>query len=100
MVNTQILDGIISQLETQRYDELDIAQLHEISNKMKAKSTPDNMPVLIDQLQTINNKLWENKAYNEISLDLQAYINMFRNEFDITDEREYINQDENGQYVQ
>ena len=54
----------------------------------------------LDVFQLINNLLYSAFGLNEITLEIQVYINANRNKFNITDKTEIILNDEDGGFVQ
>ena len=54
----------------------------------------------IDGLQEICNTLYETHGVQDTILELQTEINKLRYEFDITDQREILYSDADGEFVQ
>lgn len=54
----------------------------------------------LDVFQLINNLLYSVFGLNEITLEIQVYINTNRSKFNITDKTEIILNDEDGGFVQ
>lgn len=77
----------------------DIFQIQNLLNQLNNCSDKSKITNIIEELQEINNKLYEVKN-TEMLIDLQVIINSYRNEFDITDPREIIHVDNGRGYVQ
>lgn len=93
-------DELIKEL-LKEYDENseDIFQIQNLLNQLNNCSDKSKITNIIEELQEINNKLYEVKN-TEMLIDLQVIINSYRNEFDITDPREIIHVDNGRGYVQ
>lgn len=79
------------------------ADLMKIIDKINETEKPPvtvdyskNNKELLDNLQKINNKLFDKHGLNDEVLALQLFINQTRNELDIVDENDIILTDDEG----
>lgn len=89
-------EGLIKELET----ITDTSRIQEIVDQINITNNTKNIAPLLEELQEINNKLYQQHKDSLAPLDLQCYINTLRNQYDITDPREIIHYDNGRGYVQ
>lgn len=92
MIDETLLSSLEQYLDTNRIQEI-VNQIDE-ANNTKIVAT------LVEELQTMNNKLYEKQGLTNETLDFQCYINTLRNQYDITDPREIIHTDNGKGFVQ
>ena len=92
MIDENLLQTLEPYIDTERVQAI----VDKIDN---CKNTKEVEP-LIEELQTMNNHLYEKQGLNNETLDFQVYINGLRNMYDITDPREIIHTDNGKGFVQ
>lgn len=88
------IEDIITKIETETLADL-------TSIKEKIKTIPlDKKITLVNYLQDVNDKLYNDYGATDGILDLQVFINELRRDYDITDPKEVINTDDGMDFVQ
>ena len=78
----------------------DTNKIKEICNEIGNSSDKHTISQLIEELQQINNDIYDKTGFNTVTLDFQVYINELRNKYDVTDPREIMNVDNGKGFVQ
>lgn len=99
MIDITKLEEIIGKLEqTNGIDPVTLQKLTTTAHQIR-EATPETLPDKLEKLQELNNFLY-NTTPDDLLIDLQVYINSLRNEYDITDPREIIHEDNGRGFVQ
>lgn len=75
----------------------DIEVTYEELEKLEQKKDKTDF---VETLQEICNDIYTKNGFNDNILDIQVYINQLRAEYDITDPREVIHEDNGKGFVQ
>lgn len=81
-------------------DDVDTERVQAIVDKIDESKNVQEVAPLIEELQTMNNALYEKTGFSTRTLDFQCYINSLRNMYDVTDPREIIHVDNGKGFVQ
>lgn len=78
----------------------DTNKIKEIVTEIENNTEKHTISQFIEELQQINNEIYDKTGFNTVTLDLQCYINELRNKYDVTDPREIIHTDNGKGFVQ
>ena len=92
MIDEKLLQTLEPYIDTKR--------VQEIVDKIDNTGNVDEISPLVEELQNMNNALYEKQGFSNETLDFQCYINSIRNQYDITDPREIIHEDNGKGFVQ
>jgi hypothetical protein len=81
-------------------DAVDTRRVQAIADKIDESKNVQEVAPLIEELQTMNNALYEKTGFSTLTLDFQVYINSLRTQYDVPDPREVIHTDNGKGFVQ
>lgn len=92
MINEKLLKILEPHLDTERIKNID--------ERIDAINDKTEIVQLVEELQTMNNGLYDLLGMCDETLEFQLFINGLRNKFDVTDPREVVHVDNGKGFVQ
>ena len=77
-----------------------IQNLEKLLKEIEEATEKEKKQDLLEQLQTLNEAIYNHFGFNDATLELQAYINKIRYEEDIHDPTEVIPRNDDEKWVQ
>lgn len=77
-----------------------IQNLEKLLKEIETATEKEQKQDLLEQLQTLNENIYNHYGFNDATLELQVYINKIRYEEDIHDPAEVIPRNDDEEWVQ